>query len=155
MKRLHIHLSVADIESSVGFYRAVFGCEPTVRKPDYAKWMLDDPRVNFAISNRSGKTGLDHLGVQAENDGELAELKQRLDRADSPIAEQKGTGCCYAVSDKYWVLDPQGIPWESFHSLGEIPVFGDSADFRPEAGKTSGSACCAPELGMKSSKCCG
>jgi len=150
MKRLHVHISVADIESNIGFYSAVFGSEPTVRKPDYAKWMLEDPRVNFAISSRSGKTGLDHLGIQAEDDAELAELKQRLDRADTPIAEQKGTGCCYAVSDKYWVLDPQGIPWESFHSLGEIPVFGEA----PKAEAGAQSACCAPEVSATPSKCC-
>jgi catechol 2,3-dioxygenase-like lactoylglutathione lyase family enzyme len=155
MKRLHVHLSVADLESSIGFYNTVFGCEPSVRKADYAKWMLEDPRVNFAISTRSRRTGLDHLGIQAENEAELAELKARLDRAGTEIVEQRNAGCCYAVSDKYWALDPQGIPWESFHSLGEIPVFGEESDLRFGADRSEDSACCAPALNPKSSKCCG
>jgi catechol 2,3-dioxygenase-like lactoylglutathione lyase family enzyme len=155
MKRLHVHLSVADLESSVGFYSAVFGCEPAVRKADYAKWMLEDPRLNFAISTRSREVGLDHLGIQAENEAELIELKERFDRAGTAIVEQKNAGCCYAVSDKYWALDPQRIPWESFHSLGEIPVFGEEPDLHFKADRFEDSACCAPELGPKSSKCCG
>ncbi|MEN8260847.1 MAG: ArsI/CadI family heavy metal resistance metalloenzyme [Pseudomonadota bacterium] len=153
MKRLHIHLAVADLEENIRFYSTLFGFPPTVHKADYAKWMLDDPRVNFAISNRGAKTGLDHLGLQAENDKEIAELKQRLDQAGSPVAEQIGTGCCYAISDKYWTRDPQGIPWESFHSLGEIPVFGEDPDLRFKDSSTS--TCCAPELASESSGCCG
>lgn len=155
MKCLHVHLSVADLESSIGFYNTVFGCEPSVRKADYAKWMLEDPRVNFAISTRSRRTGLDHLGIQAENEAELAELKARLERAGTKIVEQRKAGCCYAVSDKYWALDPQGIPWESFHSLGEIPVFGEEPDLRFEADRVEDSGLCAPKWDPKSSKVCG
>jgi catechol 2,3-dioxygenase-like lactoylglutathione lyase family enzyme len=142
MKRLHVHLGVADLEKSIRFYSALFAAEPSVRHADYAKWQLDDPRVNFAISTRGKKAGLDHLGIQAESGAELEELGSRLAHADVATMPQKNAACCYAKSDKYWTLDPQGIAWESFHTLDSIPVYG--ADAAPEA-KSSG-ACCAPAL---------
>jgi catechol 2,3-dioxygenase-like lactoylglutathione lyase family enzyme len=136
-----VHVAVHDLSRSVRFYSALFGAEPTVKKDDYAKWQLEDPRVNFAISTRAKKAGLDHLGIQAEDDGELQELAARLAQADVSTLPQKGASCCYAKSDKYWTLDPQGIAWESFHTLDSIPVFG--ADTRSETKDKSG-ACCAP-----------
>ncbi|MCJ8167897.1 ArsI/CadI family heavy metal resistance metalloenzyme [Atopomonas sediminilitoris] len=138
MKRLHIHVSVAELSSAISFYQQLFAAEPSVVKDDYAKWMLDDPRVNFAISTRSGKTGLDHLGIQAENADELAELEQRANAAGNPVRPENGA-CCYMESNKYWTVDPAGIPWEQFHSLHEVPTFNGSAD-----AKSSTSACCAP-----------
>ena len=116
MKRFHVHVGVRDLQQSIRFYSAMFAAAPAVSKPDYAKWMLDDPRVNFAISTRASKAGLDHLGIQAEDDAELEELGSRLAQADVSLVPQKGASCCYAKSDKYWTLDPQGIAWESFHS---------------------------------------
>ncbi|HJS78490.1 MAG TPA: ArsI/CadI family heavy metal resistance metalloenzyme [Burkholderiales bacterium] len=142
MKRLHVHVSVRDLEQSIRFYSALFAAEPAVRKPDYAKWMLDDPRVNFAISTRAGRAaGIDHLGIQAENGAELEELGVRLAQADVAITAQKGASCCYAKSDKYWTLDPQGIPWESFHTLDSAPVYGEDTRAREIPLKA---ACCAP-----------
>ena len=142
MKRLHVHVSVRDLEQSIRFYSALFAAEPAVRKPDYAKWMLDDPRVNFAISTRAGRAaGIDHLGIQAENGAELEELGVRLAQADVAITAQKGASCCYAKSDKYWTLDPQGIPWESFHTLDSAPVYGEDTRAREIPLKA---ACCTP-----------
>ena len=138
MKRLHVHVAVHDIAQSVRFYSALFASQPSVLKNDYAKWMLDDPRVNFAISSRSAKTGLDHLGIQAENGDELEEIGTRLAQADVSITAQKGAACCYAKSDKYWTIDPQGIAWESFHSLDSVPVYGEQT--RP----TQALAACCP-----------
>lgn len=138
MKRLHVHVSVTDLAESIRFYNALFSAEPTVVKPDYAKWMLDDPRVNFAISQRAQHVGLDHLGIQVESDAELSEMNARLEAAALPVAEQIGTACCYAKSDKYWTVDPQGIAWESFHTLDNVPTFGTAP-----AGEGQ-SACCAP-----------
>jgi catechol-2,3-dioxygenase len=141
MKRFHVHVAVHDLSQSIRFYSALFASEPTVKKDDYAKWQLEDPRVNFAISTRGRKSGLDHLGIQAENETELEELGSRLAQADVSTLPQKSASCCYAKSDKYWTLDPQGIAWESFHTLDSIPVFG--ADMRAEK-KGESSACCAP-----------
>ena len=141
MKRFHVHVGVRDLQQSIRFYSAMFAAPPIVLKPDYAKWMLDDPRVNFAISTRASKAGLDHLGIQAEDDAELEELGSRLAQADVSLLPQKGASCCYAKSDKYWTLDPQGIAWESFHSLESVPVYGDDRSIPDEANK---SACCAP-----------
>jgi catechol 2,3-dioxygenase-like lactoylglutathione lyase family enzyme len=135
MNRMHIHVSVDDLDRSITFYNQLFGAEPSVHKPDYAKWMLDDPRVNFAISQRGEKPGLNHLGIQAENDEELSEIKARLDTADMAILTETGTTCCYAKSDKHWVQDPSGIPWETYHTLDSAPTF---------AATESESACCAP-----------
>lgn len=118
MKRFHVHVSVRDLDESTRFYAALFGAEPTVRKGDYAKWMLDDPRVNFAISTRAGAAGIDHLGIQAEDADELAELGARLDRAGQGVLAEHATACCHARSDKFWTVDPQGTRWETFHTLG-------------------------------------
>lgn len=141
MKRFHVHLSVNNLTESIGFYTALFGIEPNVTKPDYAKWMLDDPRVNFAISERGAKTGLDHLGIQVETSDELKALNQQLTQAALPVKEQKEAACCYAKSDKYWTIDPQGIAWEVFNSLTTIPIFGEET---PVPVKPLKSACCAP-----------
>jgi catechol 2,3-dioxygenase-like lactoylglutathione lyase family enzyme len=141
VKRLHVHVSVHDLQQSIRFYSALFAAQPTVLKDDYAKWMLEDPRVNFAISNRAAKAGLDHLGIQAENGEELEEIGSRLAQADVAITAQKGASCCYAKSDKYWTIDPQGVAWESFHSLDTVPVYGDQV--RPAAREVK-AACCTP-----------
>jgi hypothetical protein len=133
-----VHVAVHDLQQSIRFYSALFAAEPAVKKDDYAKWMLDDPRVNFAISTRSRKAGLDHLGIQAENAAELEDLGARLAQADVAVTAQKGASCCYAKSDKYWTLDPQGIAWESFHTLDSVPMYG--SDRKLEAAKA---ACCA------------
>ena len=140
MKRLHVHIAVEDLQQSIAFYSALFAAQPAVTQADYAKWMLDDPRVNFAISQRGIQPGLDHLGIQVESGEELDEMHARLTSLEAPIASQEGTSCCYAQSDKHWVTDPQGIAWESFHTLASVPVFG--VDQR-EASK---SACCAPAV---------
>lgn len=128
MKRLHVHVAVDDLAQSVRFYSALFATVPAVTKLDYAKWMLDDPRVNFAISTRSGGSGLDHLGIQAETTGELEEVRAGLRQADRPVLDQGATSCCYARSEKSWVADPQGVSWETFLTTGESTVYGDSAD---------------------------
>jgi len=141
MKRLHVHVAVNDLAQSLRFYSTLFGAEPTVTKDDYAKWQLDDPRVNFAISTRGKTAGLDHLGIQAESDVELEEIGARLKQAELPTMVQKNASCCYAKSDKYWTLDPQGIAWESFHTLDAIPVFGADTASMPRERKA---ACCAP-----------
>jgi len=143
MKRLHVHVAVHDLRQSIRFYSALFAAEPTVCKDDYAKWQLEDPRVNFAISSRGSKTGVDHLGIQAENAVELEELGVRLAQADVTVTAQKGASCCYAKSDKYWTLDPQGVAWESFHTLDSAPVFGEDA---VSAMPDRKSACCAPAV---------
>src|SRR5678809_1158079 len=124
MKRFHVHVAVHDLEQSIRFYSALFGAEPSVKKPDYAKWMLEDPRINFAISNGHKRQGVDHLGLQAENGDELEEIGSRLAQADVATTAQNGISCCYARSDKYWTVDPQGVAWESFHSLDSVPVYG-------------------------------
>ena len=145
MKRLHVHVAVHDLQQSIRFYSALFAAEPTVTKDDYAKWMLEDPRVNFAISTRGTKAGLDHLGIQAENGAELEDLGTRLAQADVAITAQKGASCCYAKSDKYWTIDPQGIAWESFHTLDSVPMYGQDGRSRTVAAKSPGNAaCCAP-----------
>ena len=146
MKRFHVHVGVSDLKQSIRFYSALFAAEPTVRKDDYAKWQLEDPRINFAISTFAGKTGIDHLGLQAENGDELEDLGSRLAQADVAITEQKGASCCYAKSDKYWTIDPQGVAWESFHTLDSAPVYGQDTRNRPE--KVGGS-CCVPKAESK------
>ncbi len=127
MKRLHVHVAVDDLDRSVGFYSTLFATEPTVIKPDYAKWMLDDPRVNFAISARGVKAGVEHLGIQVEDAGELAEVYARLDKADARVVEEGATTCCYAKSEKSWITDPQGVLWETFLTQGESTTYGTSA----------------------------
>ena len=143
MKRLHVHVSVHDLEQSIRFYSALFAAQPSVLKDDYAKWMLDDPRVNFAISTRSSKAGLDHLGIQAENAAELEDLGTRLAQADVAITAQKGASCCYAKSDKYWTIDPQGIAWESFHTLDSVPMYGQDTRSGAIEVREAKAACCA------------
>ncbi|KAA3627473.1 MAG: glyoxalase/bleomycin resistance/dioxygenase family protein [Proteobacteria bacterium] len=139
MKRLHVNLSVNDLESSMQFYAALFDAEPTVVKEDYAKWMLDDPRVNFAITTRGDRKGVDHLGIQVESDTELDEVHHRLATAAAPVIDQGETICCYARSDKHWAFDPEGLAWETFRTLGESPVYGGGeSDSRDK-----GSACCS------------
>ncbi|MDY0329728.1 MAG: ArsI/CadI family heavy metal resistance metalloenzyme [Thiomonas sp.] len=135
MKRFHVHVSVPALDEAIRFYSGLFAAEPTVRKPDYAKWMLDDPRVNFAISQRGAEPGLNHLGIQVENEAELREMQQRLESTEADFIEEAGTACCYARSDKYWANDPVGIAWETYHTLDTIPMFNES----PEAG-----GCCVP-----------
>jgi catechol-2,3-dioxygenase len=152
MKRLHVHVSVDDIGQSVRFYSTLFAAEPSVTKPDYAKWMLDDPRVNFAISTRGGRTGLDHMGIQVETTGELQEVYGRLQQADRPVLEEGATTCCYATSEKSWIADPQGLAWEAFLTTGESTVYGVDLDLTPI---TSG-ACCAPKPELAAqAPCCG
>jgi catechol 2,3-dioxygenase-like lactoylglutathione lyase family enzyme len=143
MKRFHMHVAVKDLAESVRFYASLFGAEPTVRKPDYAKWMLDDPRVNFAISIARARPGIDHVGIQAENEAELVELRDRLQHADQALLAQQDAACCYARSSKYWVQDPQGIAWETYHTLAEIPVFGEDTRAMEKARRV---ACCAPAM---------
>lgn len=144
MKRLHVHLSVANLDVSIQFYSRLFAAAPTVHKTDYAKWMLEDPRVNFAISTRSAQKGLDHLGIQAEDETELQDLYGRLAGIEAPKVEQGATTCCYASSEKSWVIDPQGIAWETYHTMAQAATFGGEA--AAESGKTAASsACCAPQ----------
>lgn len=143
MKRFHVHVAVHDLQQSIRFYSALFGASPAVKKDDYAKWMLDDPRVNFAISSRSSKAGIDHLGLQAEDGTELEEIGSRLAQADVATHSQQGASCCYAKSDKYWTLDPQGIAWESFHTLDSAPLYGADTQVRLENAPAK-AACCAP-----------
>jgi catechol 2,3-dioxygenase-like lactoylglutathione lyase family enzyme len=132
MKRMHIHVGVEKIEEAVRFYSALFGVPPVKTKPDYAKWMLEDPRVNFAISTRANK-GVDHLGLQVDEEGELKDLRERLKAADMKVEDEGDTVCCYARSDKSWVEDPAGIPWEAYRTMEDAQVF---------SGKTSETACC-------------
>ena len=139
MKRLHVHISVKDLTASIRFYRELFNAEPVVTKGDYAKWMLEDPRVNFAISQRNKATGVDHLGIQVEDRAELTEVYARLRRAEGPVIEEGQTTCCYAHSEKSWIEDPQGVEWETFLTTGESTVYGTNV-ITPRATK----ACCAP-----------
>jgi catechol 2,3-dioxygenase-like lactoylglutathione lyase family enzyme len=139
MKRFHVHAHVEDLKASVAFYSKLFAAEPTRLESDYAKWMIEDPRINFAISTRGAKTGVDHLGFQTDNQEELAELKQRAQSADMTILDEGEVSCCYARSDKHWVTDPQGIAWEQFHTLDSIPTFGQNKAGEPVAAN----ACCA------------
>ena len=143
MKRLHVHVSVRDLDASVRFYSQFFAAAPTVRKPDYAKWMLEDPRVNFAISQRDGKPGVQHLGIQVEDRTELAEVYERLRSAEGPVIEEGETTCCYAHSEKSWIDDPQGVQWETFLTTGQSTVYGTD-EIRPKSAKLSEAPCCAP-----------
>jgi len=141
MKRLHVHVAVEDLERSIGFYSTLFGANPAVVKDDYAKWMLDDPRINFAISDRARVPGVDHLGIQVESGEELAELAGRLKAAGDVTRDQEATTCCYAKSDKAWVNDPSGVRWETFHTFGEAAAYGqDEADVAPTIEPAA--ACC-------------
>jgi catechol 2,3-dioxygenase-like lactoylglutathione lyase family enzyme len=152
MKRLHVHVAVENIGKSVSFYSTLFGARPVVLKDDYAKWMLDDPRVNFAISDRARVPGVDHLGIQTETGEELAELAGRLKAAGEVTRDQEATTCCYAKSDKSWVNDPSGIRWETFYTFGTATTYGED---EPEAKLNAGVACCAPAAEpVKAAACC-
>lgn len=142
MKRFHVHINVKDLDASIRFYSTLFGSAPAVHKPDYAKWMLDDPRVNFAISRRDRAAGVDHLGLQAENGAELEAIGERLAAADAVSLAERGTTCCYAHSDKYWAEDPQGVRWETFHTHGEATTY-SAATIEPDAAESR--ACCGPK----------
>jgi catechol 2,3-dioxygenase-like lactoylglutathione lyase family enzyme len=144
MKRLHVHVAVDDLPRSIAFYSALFAAQPSVTKPDYAKWMLDDPRVNFAISTRGREPGLDHLGIQAEDQGELQEIYARLRKAGGEVIEQGQTSCCYAKSEKSWIDDPSGISWETFFTTGESTDYGDGSGERV-ARLAHEKSCCAPQ----------
>jgi catechol 2,3-dioxygenase-like lactoylglutathione lyase family enzyme len=165
MKRLHIHVAVQNLEQAIGFYSALFAAQPAVAKTDYAKWMLDDPHVNFAISTRGREPGLDHLGIQVEDKAELDEVYARLQAAGGPVIAQGQTACCYATSEKSWTDDPAGIAWEAFLTTGASTDYGDGSGERAPrvarsatatAGKTDpGKTCCAPEPAPPSpSACC-
>ena len=138
MKRFHVHVAVEDLDASIRFYSHLFATEPTVREDDYAKWMLEDPRVNFAISTGGNPVGIEHLGIQVENRVELADVYSRLRRADSPVLEQGATTCCYAKSEKSWIRDPQGVKWETYLTTGESTTYGDDTVSSPP------SSCCPP-----------
>ena len=144
MKRFHVHVAVDDLQNAVGFYSALFAAPPSVVKADYAKWMLDDPRVNFAISTRGRKAGLDHFGIQAEDGDELKEIYARLRQVGGDVIEQGQTACCYAKSEKSWIDDPAGIPWETFRTTGESTDYGDGSGERV-ARVAHETSCCAPE----------
>jgi catechol 2,3-dioxygenase-like lactoylglutathione lyase family enzyme len=141
MKRFHVHVAVNNVDESVQFYSKVFGAEPTVLKADYAKWMIEDPRLNFAISARGSQPGVNHLGLQVDTDDELQGMRDQLAAADAGLVAEVGANCCYAKSDKYWVTDPQGVAWETYHSLGSIPMFG--ADVEPHNEPAVAGGCCA------------
>ncbi len=144
MKRMHVHVAVEDLQHSISFYSALFDAEPAVVKPDYAKWMLDDPRVNFAISTRGRQPGLDHLGIQVEDKDELDEVYARLRKAGGNVIEQGQTSCCYAKSEKSWIDDPAGISWETFLTTGESTDYGDGSGERA-ARVVKENSCCAPQ----------
>ena len=152
MKRFHVHVSVNDLEANIKFYSTVFGAPPSVVKADYAKWMLDDPRINFAISIQGNAPGIDHLGIQVDSDDELRELRDHVAAAEIVAVDRSKAECCYARSDKYWTTDPQGVAWETFHTLDAISVYGET----PQA---QSAVCCAPvatiaSRSTKSSACC-
>lgn len=150
MKRFHVHVNVTDLDTSIAFYSTLFGIAPAVRKPDYAKWMLDDPHINFAISQRGGTAGVDHLGLEADEPRELDEIGKRLNAAGAVALAEKGTTCCYAHSDKYWAEDPQGVRWETFHTHGEATTYSAPAHAQADA------ACCGspPVAEAKQGACC-
>lgn len=141
MKRLHVNLTVSNLETAVTFYEGLFGAAPTVKKGDYAKWMLDDPRVNFSLEARGGEPGVSHLGIQAENAGELTDIRTRFASTRGNVLDEGRTVCCYAESDKSWVTDPDGVPWEGFFTLGASETFGSEAPPLPQAAPESGGAC--------------
>lgn len=158
MKRMHVHVSVNDLPESIRFYSTLFAAEPAVTKPDYAKWMLDDPRVNFAIStDASDAHGIEHLGIQVENEAELAEVYGRLEAADRPVLAEGATVCCYTKSEKSWIADPQGVVWETFYTSGEAVNYGVNPELQKLASDNAApNACCAPAIETKpATQCCG
>jgi catechol 2,3-dioxygenase-like lactoylglutathione lyase family enzyme len=162
MKRFHVHVGVENLDASIRFYSGLFGADPTVRKDDYAKWMIEDPRINFAISQRGGRVGVNHLGLQADSAAELADIRAHFSAAGAGVADEADASCCYAKSDKHWVTDPQGIAWEGYHTLGEIRYFdreeGDATAAACGASLAAASGCCAPAKGadaaQKRGGCC-
>ena len=156
MKRFHVHVGVTDLDASIAFYSGLFGAEPSVTKPDYAKWMLEDPRINFAISRKCGAVkGIEHVGIQVEDEAELAEVYGRLKSANAPMLEEGATTCCYAKSEKSWIADPDGVVWEAFLTMGDSTVYGDSPDFSAlSSDNAAASACCAPQVAPAKSGCC-
>lgn len=159
MKRFHVHVHVSDLQKSIDFYSRMFAAQPTRTESDYAKWMIEDPRINFAISTRGGSTGVDHLGIQTDSPEELVSLKDQARQADMALLAEGEVSCCYAKSDKYWLTDPQGVAWEQFHTLGDIPVFSEkkavaggccagsksdvaAIDAAPKAERVAAKACC-------------
>ncbi len=156
MKRLHVHVGVDDLDRSIKFHSGLFGAEPSVTKPDYAKWMLDDPRVNFAISHKTGASkGVEHLGIQVENADELADVYSRLEAAGGPVLEEGATTCCYAKSEKSWIADPDGVVWEAFLTNGNATVYGDNPDLATlSSNSAAASACCAPKVEPAPVGCC-
>jgi catechol-2,3-dioxygenase len=150
MKRMHVHVGVKNIDEAVTFYSALFGTEPNKKMPDYAKWMLEDPKLNFAVSTRSGKEGVDHLGIQVENEAELSQMRKRISQAEIDVIDEGETVCCYAESDKSWVQDPAGIAWEAYQTMGDAQLFSAKDD-------NTQSACCTPvsiPVVAASSSCC-
>ncbi len=152
MKRMHVHVAVDDLKQSIGFYSALFGAQPSITKVDYAKWMLDDPRVNFAISTRGRQAGLDHLGIQVEDKDELNDVYARLHKAGGNVVEQGQTSCCYAKSEKAWIDDPSGISWETFLTTGESTDYGDGSGERI-ARVAHEKSCCAPQVAEPAAAC--
>lgn len=146
MKRFHVHISVGNLDDSIRFYSTLFAVPPTVHQPDYAKWMLEDPRMNFAISTHRQPVGVNHLGFQVDSDDELRAMHSKLQEADAELIEENNQDCCYARSDKYWVTDPTGIAWETFHTLGNVPVYGDDTPVFNHGTSIVpvASACCEP-----------
>lgn len=145
MKRMHIHVGVDNLDASIKFYSTLFDTEPTVTKDDYAKWMLDDPRVNFAILSENHATkGIEHLGIQADSSDELQEVSTRLRKADAPLLEEGQTTCCYSKSEKSWISDPDGVVWEAFYTSGESVVYGDDPKLSAVSVNASETSCCAP-----------
>ncbi len=158
MKRLHVHVGVTSLDQSIGFYSTLFGAPPTVIKHDYAKWMLDDPRVNFAISaGQHAAKGIEHLGIQVESASELSEVYGRLQAADRPVLEEGATTCCYAQSEKSWIADPDGVVWEAFFTNGEAVVYGESPELSALSDSAAPNACCAPAIPAPAAtpSCCG
>ncbi|SHN55825.1 ArsI/CadI family heavy metal resistance metalloenzyme [Erythrobacter sanguineus] len=147
MKRFHMHVGVTDLDASLAFYTHLFGAEPSVVKADYAKWMIEDPRINFAISLREGAAkGIEHVGLQAEDESELAEVYARLKAADRPVLEEGATTCCYATSEKSWIADPDGVVWEAFLTSGGSTTYGGSPDLDQLANADAATgACCVPQ----------
>lgn len=145
--RFHVHTHVDDLQASIAFYSKMFAAQPTRTESDYAKWHLDNPRLNFAISTRGTKTGVDHLGFQADTPEELAQLKARAAAADQAAVDEGATTCCYARSDKQWVTDPQGIAWEHYQTLEDIPVFSESEQAKPAAAAAQAAPACCPPRG--------
>lgn len=153
MKRFHVHVGVTDLDRSIGFYSALFGAPPAVTKPDYAKWMLEDPRVNFAISSGNAHKGIEHLGIQVESQEELGEVYGRLQSAGRPVLEEGATTCCYARSEKSWIADPQGVVWEAFLTNGEATVYGENPELSALSANAAETACCAPAIAPKAACC--